>query len=410
MKRILLLIWVAALVSACKENDVDEAPTRPIFSFTLKDDIYEDYENSETWIVIRDNETGDLIDSKQVMLDQPVVFESNAPISSNKLAITLLRAHGSTSKHTYSYVYNGIDLGSNWVFVDKGDPDVDPLQSVGSFNFTIEDVPSVRRFAISDRYGEYGYNFAYENNTITGSNSIMEGGPRQLVVVDDGTKPKYQWIEGLVGGEDVTLSFNDFKDFDSYITVDIPDDRTANAFIEGFESEIEPLFGYTVYPQHGIDINSTPPLDDLTLGFLDELQNYNTFASSGGTGSWSYKSSGAKPASIEFMDGHEFQVAGKTIDDFSLTASRSYNYSFSSYNNVDGTHVLIAYDPAGTVKHHAPYTDDLIAKYSIAIKDLEWSSSFISVEGDDTYENRMKILFDPAYPRRPTKQISVSKF
>lgn len=403
MKRFLYtLLAVITSVISCREET--EVPARTIFTLTLADRV-----GGETWLILHDNETGELLESRQV-LGEPCIFESTKRIESNKLSVTILSKFPATDWHVFADVYTGIDVGSVWNNF-SGDNFIDlPIVGIGAFNFTINDVPRLDGFSISDAYGEHGVGVTFQNNKVSGASEIFYDQKSQLITIDIGDKPKYLIIKDFIDGGAYDLSYNNFKDFDKYVTVSFPKQSAPRIMITEPETKGrkgDQRSSYVFYRSQFL--GSQPEKDKFSLGFLNDFADYQINFD---VGSFHYFYEGPAPSTIDYADATGFNVSGSTIEDYSFNATKEFKYSNTTYRAFDSStktrYSIYFHDPVGVSKHHNPFTDELITKYAIPMDKLLREETRVIIDGTFTHDQFLKSVFDPNFTTELKKEVSVS--
>jgi len=166
MKKALFpLAFLVLVASACTDNH-EVVFSRTIFSFTPGVVAGE-----EAWIVLRDSETGDLIDSRQLTPYIPNTFESTKKIGGGKISVTYFRAIGG---QFYSEVYTNVAVGSAWTTRGYKQSDV-PRDFTGRYNLEVKGTPLLESLAVSDKYGMTGD---------AGSTDLLSGEVKMTVFTD----------------------------------------------------------------------------------------------------------------------------------------------------------------------------------------------------------------------------------
>jgi hypothetical protein len=390
MKNLFIPLFISVLVFSCKNNDdvIEDITPKTLFTYTSD---FGNGDGTEEWIILRDSETGDLIDAKQVQKNIPLIFESKVKVSNDKLSITQL----TISQHkdfVLAGVYNGIAVGSVWVPGYFEDNRIPAGNSIGSYSIEITGVPDIYNYALGNGQDDISYYLNSNGSTLTGDGVDISANSRKhiLSVYPISGDPRYRSFDNLAGGDEIKFSYSEFKAFDKILNVKFPEGNTPQGTIRMLDSGTG--FWYSLFSSYGF-IEAPEDLTEANFGFLS---GYNYYEINLAFGDFQYSSQGPAPTSIDFVDAEQFTVNNNSIDKFSATASHSYNFRAIHYvyDAPDaGIEVDITYyDPAPGAQHFDAFTPELISKYSIPMTDVKFESASFIV-GGQTYEQWQNYWF-----------------
>lgn len=393
----LLIICLCVLFTGC--NDDDTVPNRVIFTFTLKDPIFR---TTPHWIELRDDDSGELIDSRLLVKNEPAVFESTKRIASGKLTVTFFRSPGVTTGGTaIIQVYAGVDVGSEFTWTDdirnKSNPNAENL--IGQYNLTINNAPALHAFCVSDKNSSKRLNVmpVPDNGSISMSPGFSEGNLKQIVMIDpkEKGKPTYTFLEDLDNNKEVVLDYNDFKEFDRYIKVG-ESALHGSISVKGYEGPATYYNGWEMYQTIS---DEDPQKSALYIGVLDELSTYRVHIYN--LGSVDYNYLGPPPAEISIPT-TDAVVTDPGFSTYKIQTSTDYNYVLATYiyfppsgssdNRVD----IEYYSPKGEIRHHAPLSDELVNTYSLQMDKAAYFNTVMTL-GTQTYSKLLDFKFASVY-------------
>lgn len=387
-----VFIIFLAVVTGCKHEE-EVVPNRVIFKFTMKSPIHS---NTNRWIVLRDDETGELIESRQLTVDGTATFESTKKIGSGKLSVSYFKAPDFASDVAIIDVFAGIDVGSEWTSQDDSrdqyDPDT-PFSPGNVYSLTINNAPDFYSFTLTDKYGPVDLDDPKNNNgTIAITAGFNEGYTQLLSIYPAGGKQKYIYIDDIEYREEIVLDYNDLKEFDKYIPVEYT--RPADyIFMQVYPGPAKYANTYSLYET----IRGIPFA--LNLGVLDEFPVYSFQVFSD---SIYHTYLGPAPSAITRPHIGKFTIKETAIDKYTLTASEEYNHRtvYYKYNPAEGsseTYIDLRYHgPAGDWKQYDPLTDELVTKFALKMDQVQYSYTDVST-GTQTYSKLLDYYFAPEY-------------
>lgn len=289
---------------------------------------------TDDWIIIHDDK-GSLLDFKPFEFGDTLEFQVlEDGIQPNNFTVTLFKYKNSVDGEMMHNIesYPNIAAESHWQYTS--DPsatnDLPRDSSTGSFNITVENVVSPKYRWISDRQGILvatsgpdlpGFidNYTHENIPIYESPDFF------FTIYDSSNDLKYYSMENMNDGDDITVDYSDFKSFDSYLEIALPDSPSTYQLssISAFFDEGQPidLSGgkFTSY-----FFAETVPPKPLKLGYLDSFSKYLSIISFNSDGFlYAYSKFGDKPDEIVIPENKAINVVNESV----------YNYEFES--NVD---------------------------------------------------------------------------
>ena len=392
-----LLIFVSILVfvTSCKDDDVVD--NRVIFKFTLKDPIYA---TADRWIILRDNESGEVIDSRQVQKNETAIFESTKKIPSGKMTVTFFRAYDSPTAR--AQVYSGVDVGSEWTSSEdlrnKAKPD--GPETSGTYNLRIINAPTLYSFTLSDENGPTNMNTkAVNDNGIITLEAGFTTGNRQMVSIDplEGNQ-RYAFIEDIDFNENIVLDYNDFKEFDRYIGLSM---LYGDIQVRAYPTVAKFYNGYDTYYNNEYGSSESLTKEVMKLGVLEEFKTYRITLN---LNRIEYRFLGPPPSSIdpmrgEFVEG--FVLAETDFANYKLETTSDYNHRYVNYHYngqraSDRSLDVEYYGPKGDWKLPDALTDEIIAKYSLKMDQPKYGLTEVSL-GTETYEKLLDYYFSADY-------------
>jgi hypothetical protein len=396
MKKLLFSILLMVVVAGCKDNEIPGDP-KLIFAITVPGGP--DGFGPDTWIVLRDDANGDLIEARQLSTDTTEIFQSTKTFSNNKLAVTFFYPmNGVTANGYYNAdVYRGVDVGKEWAVKGIGFPYLNQGNGKGSYTFHLTDVPTNYFAMISNEFGATG-GAGYSPSLWTGFFNVTDVSKNTALVIA-GALPgdlKYMWLDNLAPNGDTTVSFssNILQSFDKTITMSFPATKNVVTDVRAYDLTKVSEYGYHL---HFIPIPLQFEISDLKIGFLNKFKRYATNIT---TGSFTFRSDGPAPAAINYVgpDGYTTSMSGSGINGYSITASKDYVYSHTlfSYQDDYANWNFNYYAPKGTTSHYDALTPEIMSKYSIDVSKVKYSQTDFMVKGR-SYENLVDSKFNPNY-------------
>ena len=400
MKPLLTLLVLAAFTISCRHEN-EEGPLQTVFTATaLLDD------GTDCWIVLRDNETGDLIDARQLTSNIPEIFESTANIASGKLAVSFFKA----SQPTFmtASVYTDVAVGTSWTANYKT-PVPQSRNFAGTYRLTITGIPSLWWLTVSDDRGktliDYPVEWTEEKIVVDAQVDVSRDGKHLVVVEPLEEDPKYMMIENVEVDKPITVDYDNFLKFDRYVTATFPENTRVFSYVGSYLDATKET-SYLLQGQYPA-ANDTYLFSHKTFGFLNSISNYEVSVS---VGDWGYFSRGPAPAAIEFIDGENFSTSVTSIYDYQFSGSKPYVYTNAKFSNYDSERLyLVDYtSPNGNTKFFDAITPEIAAKYLINPDALQYHYTLVTVVGRP-YNDALRSLFDPGFDSyTPFEQVVVA--
>ena len=383
-----LLFFLVLLLIGCSDDDT--VSNRRIFSMDYNADSIDPV--TGVWIVLRDDETGELIEARE-LVNGLNSFESTKRIKSGKLTVT----HFIASSGAYMRVYSDVEVGSEWSNgIDRyqqSDPQSPSLS--GEYYLTITNVPALYAFTITDKYGFKNHIDAnYENGTVK-IFSDFSNGEKQLITIDPQVgKQKYAYVEDLHVGKIVTLDYSDFKEFDSYLHLPYEGTKEEIAYAAGYTTA-KYYNGYDTYRLYygGTYAPNDFVKKDMNIGILKDLPIYRIWLYNGFS---EYQYYGPVPHSVE-RKSSEVWVTDPSFKNFSITGTGRYNYSRIAFSHIsegsgDPSIYVEIYSQEGDLKFSDPLTDEMESTYHLKMDDLKYSTMEI-MSGTRTLKDAINMTY-----------------
>lgn len=386
MKKFLALVVLVLVLISCDEEN--EAPMRDIF--TYKTIGWSG--SSNHWIVVRSYETGELLDAQEINSDKTEhVFKSNKDIPNDKLSITYF--HISETQTAYAEVYNAVDVGTvtGTTTFDYELDNTTPGAQIGTYNLVVNDVPSFSGFSISDKFGTWPSDVVLDDDVFSGKVKILEGATEHFVSINtrDG-KPRYIFIPEVHDGDDVEISYNDFLEFDSYLTITFP----LNERVYGFNTAHEARASVAAWTLYGNGYALDNERTSLSLGFLDRFDVYEISLSL--NSDFMYRKRGSKPTSIDYVGSDQFNITDNSISGYTVETAQPYKFREVRYDNfstASARKISITYhDPYIVTRHNDAFSPELIEKFSLPVSELVHGGSYFYVKGQSWEQHLNEFL------------------
>ena len=328
------------------EPEEPKEPEEPVFevyfTFNVKDFIETD--ETDNWIMIH-NGSGELIDIKPFESSQSINFEANIDSIPDNMSISILKStsySNSTAKGVRYLIetYPNITKESIWNYKPIGKPRRE-VQMGEDFDITVENMNGVtplRDFAPT--FSSHAIStptsliFTTSNSGVTSNNVLIElttgpirnfsGEPYLMSILGANYQLKYSFFEPSINGDKVVLDYGDFKEFDSQIMLELPE-NTGNSFVlSGFdetESFKETDIGFTLFSFSRTDRQLVP------IGLLDKFSTYKTFYSiTTDLYSYVYNKNGEHPEidDLKIPEVPSISIANEAIANFTLSVDQPY--------------------------------------------------------------------------------------
>ncbi|NVN16939.1 hypothetical protein GUA46_01190 [Muricauda sp. HICW] len=291
--------------------------------------------DTDDWIIIHD-ENGVLVDFKPFEFGD--IFEFQVPEEQpqpDNLTITFFKYKNSVDGEMMHNIesYPNIATKSHWQYTS--DPsatnELPRESSTGSFNITVENVVSPKYRWISDRQGILvatsgpdlpGFidNYTHENIPIYDNPDFF------FTIYDSNNDLKYYSIENVNDGDDITVDYSDFKSFDSYLEIVMPDNPSTyqlssiSAFFD--EEQSIDLSGGKFTSYFFAETETPKPLK---LGYLDSFSKYLSIISFNSDDFlYAYSKFGEKPDEIIIPDNKSITVLDGSISNYQFETNLGF--------------------------------------------------------------------------------------
>jgi len=396
MKRLPFVILLAILIGCDDDNNI--SPGETIFTFSVPNEgVFPGY---DYWIILHDNESGELIDSKQITVGaEPTSFTTDKAISDN-LIITYIRYDDPFDVRIW--VYNEVPVGKTWSASYPFESGVAVERTQQEHSFVINNVPSMYGFAMSDLFGWNGEDPAWHHDgQITGFFNFRKGGVKQMMVVDDGTiNPKYSFIDNPTSG-DVTIDYNTMTAFDKYLDISFPEMSSPEieVRVEAYDPDQNPVNSYLFYEWFGGGFYEKR--NSVKLGLLNEIEFYKAKMK---FGYFNFESMGAAPSKVDYIDKDNFSFDQTIPTNFSLTTLLDYTYARSLYlystddgNGIFTSYQLLYHTTPSSPKQIDTLTPELKDKLEVSMQRFPLTNIDIHFWKGRNYMEAISFGFDPEY-------------
>jgi len=395
MKTFAFLACLALVLVTCHPETEELVPERTVFKcFITLEGATQD---GEYRVVLKDDSTGELVDSRKIPIGQEVTFDSRKKLAGGKLAITIVF---SVPTYVSLKVYTGIPVGSKWTVGGDNVVVLDPGQMKGQFTVIVDDVPGVRAYSVSDKYGQHGdTGYSYGSTLVGRHYALYNQSLKQLVAVNAGGIPRYQILTEVSPGSTFLFAYNTMTVFPKTFQITFPYSSSILGTVMGYEGTPSTANSYTVYD------NTKWPSGQkgasLTIGLLDIFTNYKIDLE---IGSFHYHSLGPLPSSIKYIPPGNFKISNRAMTNFLINTTESYSYSKSRYGAVGFDIEYIS--PAGQQIRVDPLTEELAEQFGFIADDIKYFSTDIYML--ESYSDYLSNTFDaPQDPSRPYTRASV---
>lgn len=267
------------------DPDADEEETGPITYFTLISERPKAEGIIDEWVVLHD-EQGQLLDFSKFDAGDNLVFESETEVSA-VINITEVRF----VQYDYGKAYTittttGVQKGSTWKLEAHPSPN-NFYQSNGvdgDFKMDVSGIPELEKLTVTNT--KFNLSSGYSSSTFPGfppstdlsfDVTLYTGENEYYVSILDGLN-QLKYYDFTYDNIDVSVNYADFKEFDSYHDVYLPENNFYIFNVAGFKED------YPYSEQNGVvlhDVISFPfpdlPTQPFVYGYLDAFERYRTF-------------------------------------------------------------------------------------------------------------------------------------
>lgn len=294
----------------------------------------------DNWIIIHD-ENGNLLDYSKYKNGDELSFEAINDSVSENLRITTLSYFKYTSEEKRNYylnTYPNVPKNSIWnlkILSSTGDALLEnPI--IGKFNLKVDNIPGVKIHTLSV---DNRINNQSANIKISESNSqyyqlnineidLTERDNYFLSILDGDNNLKYIFFDNIQNGENINLDYQDFKDFDSYLNIDLPPQQylklypTVLAYPE-YTTQTNAVYTFN-HPYDSSYWNLG--LDFIKIGYLNEFKKYEIrFELSLDGYSYNYVKIGSKTNNLSIPEMPNITYKDYSIYDFSFSTNTEYH-------------------------------------------------------------------------------------
>jgi hypothetical protein len=388
MFRPILTVLFLVLMMACHDSGPTEdlVDERTVFTFLLPSETTGSA--SDHWIVLKDDETGDVVDSREIKIGETAEFKSRKKLNSGKLAVTIV---STLPLFAHMSVYAGVPVGSNWSLLKPAALVNSPTETPYEYTAHLYHIPGLLAFSLSDKYGQHG-DIYYNLTSVEGPFHTSGAGLKQLIsVAIDDENPRYVLWSGVTEGSVASFSYENLTEFDKTVQMAFPE-TPISATVLGYEGSPGFSNSFVVYDNTS---RKFIPRSDLKLGFLDLFPNYKIDLT---IGPYTYKSQGPAPSTIPYVSPTDFDNAPRAITNFNITTKQDYSFVKSSYYGGKPSNFDIEYfAPVGQKNRFGPLDDELANKLGYDENKISFTSTEVFMfDSYDSYIKENFVTFDPS--------------
>lgn len=264
------------------DTNLEEAG--PITYFTLISERPRAEGIINEWVVLHD-EQGQLLDFRQFDMGDTLVFESETEVS-DVINVTEVRyIQYDYGKNFTITTTTGVQKGSMWTF------EANPVQdnfyqsdgAVGEFTFNIIRIPELEKMTVTNTkanltsgYSSSTYPGPPPSTDLSTDINFYTGENEYYVSILDGLS-QLKYYDFTYDNTDISVDYDDFKEFDAYHSVQLPENDFYIFNVAGFKEN------YPYSEQNGVvlhDVLSFPypnvPTQPFVYGYLDIFNRYRT--------------------------------------------------------------------------------------------------------------------------------------
>lgn len=389
-----VLFCFTLLLYGCSDNSQDEIPQPAqeelYFSYKANDDTSE----SDDWIIIH-NSNGELLDYRAFEKNDFLEFKTKSPLLTDKISVSVFSVYESYGKKNHFIkTTTAVDKGIVWDF--EQEPIIEPItsSSIGSFDFKLTNFPKTELLNISNKGGDINGSLsgvgAGGSWTYSGSDFTLYENNDYLFTIAQGTSDsKYYYAENLNDGDVITVEYNQFIPFDSYLSINLPPDSSYFLLLLGFEDDQNYTLGdgyvlSKIFPFDNNSINQNP----LRVGYLNNLDRYITTFDVYLEGyTYNYKKYGAKPNEIVIPEDPTFSIGDNSLENFRFSTSLDFNQYTSIWSNNTEEVSSNWYVESGSNSYHkiGKIPEELVQKYpDFNINSLEYNKTHLTLSPEES--------------------------
>lgn len=333
-----VLLVVLSIMSCSKDDGVTPDPgsqnpeieeNGSITYFTLNVNEYWLNDNNKLGFIVINNDEGKLIDFKKIENNTQYVFKAKKEEAMDKFTVTKFVQIGSENFHKRGDTYYNVKQGAEWNFSGKASTTNTgtPPKTI-SFDLKIENISGLSDYDLS---GFESVSSVQSGSTLDLSISMSENQVCMLTAHFTSETSKYIILDAVKDGDIITLNKNELSDFDSYITINLPND--GYTYTKNLYADYKNTYKFLTYSTDKI----TPLISDNTLGLLDELSNYDIYIETSDSEKnmdylyW-YASMSPKDIDVPAID-IDFSVVNNTFEGFKIETNKNYNIKTSVWSH-----------------------------------------------------------------------------
>lgn len=370
-----------------EQEEETEPQLETIFTYNANTQMIADFE--ETWILLHD-EKGNLIDYKQEVSGESLIFEAMDTLQIEELSISKFVALKSEFSGNYIiYTYGKVSKGQVWNEASAQNQTF----SEGHISLTVSNIENWEEYSFYNTDGHGRYMDRYFQSSAENDNDPTnlnlnnfafnkDNNNYLLSIIDADTNPKYMWINDIEDGQEISIDGStQLKDFETIINLPIPETATGYMYSTSAIDKTEDInlqLYNVLYSSHFNNV------ENIKLGYLEEFDNFHTGIGFSFENYNYYYSQPEGMLAIENINPVEPQVTfeGTLFSDFSFSSNQDYvNYkAFWSTTSMDeGIPNRTVWDitsPNGFFPRITEFPEELKNKYpALAIEELELSNT-----------------------------------
>lgn len=417
----LCIIFSALLVLNCsKEEDKpidpiskEEKEELPVIENYLTINVRSNYttEDSDNWVIIYDD-NGKLLDYKPFETNDKLEFNAVLDTISEFISVTTMQFYEDVSTRSHEFLTttrvprgDEIDFGS----INASNSEYQPLINTGEFEFALNNIPgsyngfNLPKILSTIKRGQLGGSGSGINRN--GLHETVMNIPKYeghddyiITVLDRNNDLKYSSFNNPQA-QNLSLNYpTDFLNFDSYVTVNLPEHINYYFNVAGFDDDqdFHQNEGYWLHSVVSV-INNDVPTNPLKIGYLDRFTKYRTQLSIK-MEDYSYNISkyGSKLDELIIPEKPNFTIVNPSHTNFDFNVDIDYiashhrwTYSQGAFENNDHSFTGWSYNaPKGSHVIIGDLPNEIIEKYpTIGFENLEHYSTRFYLQYENVFEN-----------------------
>lgn len=325
------------------ENPDEEAV--PYFTFRGFENTF----STENWIVTHTSD-GVLLDYARYERGELLTFEKEPSLVTDFIAVTLFGVFPYGNNQSVE-VYTTLDVkkGSEWVDPPRTfESNDEPV--IGEFHITLENFPEIIGLNISNYntlvtsgfyHGPHTvfrnrYTYEVENLPLFAANDYV------ISFNEDQEDFKYFFINDVADTDHITIDYNDFNFFDSYVDVPLPVGSYYMFNVTGLEEDDvdEDILGFVLenahYSEEGY-MNEYLNRNPLRIGYLDSYESFSTeLTVFMNNYVYSFHRRGAKPTEINVPENIAFNTLNSSFQNFQFNFNKDYSKYIGTWETETG--------------------------------------------------------------------------